>query len=188
MESLSNGCGNGSEPCSDLATPMMDRRRFLLGTSAALAWVVLPDGSKAQAQVARFDRMQVGQVSQLKPNAPSEFQYPLKHENAVNTLIRLNEPAGGGVGPDNSIVAFNNLCTHLGASMSTTFDGKAGIAGPCPLHWTTFDLSRHGMVISGHATLSLTQILLEVDGDSIFAVGVQGLIYGTHDNFAGEKQ
>lgn len=187
MNSPSNGCGDNSAACPDLATPMLDRRRFLLGTGAAVAWVVLPDGSRTQAAVAQFQRMQVGRVSRLKPNAPSEFQYPVRHENAVNTLIRLNEPAGGGVGPDNSIVAFNNLCTHLGASMTTTFDGKAGIAGPCPLHWTTFDLSRHGMVISGHATLSLTQILLEVEDDNIFAVGVQGLIYGTHDNFAGEQ-
>jgi arsenite oxidase small subunit len=50
--------------------------------------------------------------------------------------------------------------------------------GPCPLHLTTFDLTRHGMVISGHATESLPQIVLEVQGDDIYAVGVQGLVYG----------
>jgi arsenite oxidase small subunit len=46
------------------------------------------------------------------------------------------------------------------------------------LHLTTFDLTRHGMVISGHATESLPQIVLEVQGDDIYAVGVQGLVYG----------
>jgi len=55
--------------------------------------------------------------------------------------------------------------------------------GPCPLHLTTFDLTRHGMVISGHATDGLPQARLEVLGDDIVATGVTGLIYGVEDNF-----
>ena len=47
---------------------------------------------------------------------------------------------------------------------------------------TTFDLTRHGMVVSGHATESLPQIVLEIVGDDIFAVGAQGLIYGYSAN------
>ena len=34
------------------------------------------------------------------------------------------------------------------------------------------------MVISGHGTESLPQIVLEIDGDDIYAVGVLGLVYG----------
>ena len=34
------------------------------------------------------------------------------------------------------------------------------------------------MVISGHGTESLPQIVLEVQGDDIYAVGVMGLVYG----------
>ncbi|MFQ5434838.1 MAG: arsenate reductase (azurin) small subunit, partial [Anaerolineae bacterium] len=60
--------------------------------------------------------------------------------------------------------------------------GDVSIAGPCPLHWSTFDLTRHGMVISGHATQGLPQIMLETDGDDIVATGVLGLLYGYYDN------
>ena len=34
------------------------------------------------------------------------------------------------------------------------------------------------MVVSGHATESLPQIVLEINGDDIYAVGVMGLVYG----------
>ena len=33
------------------------------------------------------------------------------------------------------------------------------------------------MVITGHATASLPQVVLELDGDRIRAVGMQGLVY-----------
>ena len=169
--------------CSGLDHANVDRRQFLFAGGATLTTLLLADGSRVQAQQAAGKRTFITKVSRTEPNKPVEFQYPAKHEFATCTLVRLSEVAGGGIGPNKSIVAFNNICPHLGASMTTTFDGVAGIAGPCPLHWTTFDLSRHGMVISGHATISLPQIQLELDGDDIYAVGVIGLIYGTHDNF-----
>jgi Rieske Fe-S protein len=33
-------------------------------------------------------------------------------------------------------------------------------------------------VLSGHATQALPQVVLELDGDAIRAVGIQGLIFG----------
>lgn len=56
--------------------------------------------------------------------------------------------------------------------------------GPCPIHLTTFDLTRHGMVVSGHATESLPQIVLETEGDDIYAVGVMGLLHNYASNLA----
>jgi arsenite oxidase small subunit len=38
------------------------------------------------------------------------------------------------------------------------------------------------MVVSGHATQGLPQIILETEGDEIFAVGAMGLIFGYYDN------
>jgi arsenite oxidase small subunit len=38
------------------------------------------------------------------------------------------------------------------------------------------------MVVSGHATQGLPQIILELEGDDIMATGVMGLIFGYHDN------
>jgi len=38
------------------------------------------------------------------------------------------------------------------------------------------------MVVAGHATSPLPQVVLESDGDDIYAIGVLGLIYGYHKN------
>ena len=97
-------------------------------------------------------------------------------------LVKLGQPAGGGVGEEEDIVAFNSFCTHQGGPLAGKFQVDPGVAGPCPLHWTTFDLTRHGTVVSGHATLGLPQITLEIDGDDIYATGVIGLIFGYNDN------
>ena len=57
-----------------------------------------------------------------------------------------------------------------------------GGQGPCPLHLSTYDVTRHGILVSGQAYQSLPQVLLELDGDDIYAVGMFGLIYGRYDN------
>jgi arsenite oxidase small subunit len=66
----------------------------------------------------------------------------------------------------------------MGGPLDGTYKAKYQVLGPCPLHLTTFDLTKHGMVASGHATESLPQIVLELQGDDIYAVGVMGLVYG----------
>jgi arsenite oxidase small subunit len=43
------------------------------------------------------------------------------------------------------------------------------------------------MVVSGHATQGLPQIILELEGDDILATGVLGLIFGYHDNLVGSN-
>lgn len=176
-----DACDVGS--CSPLQE-QINRRQFLFGAGATVVSLALPGLGTAAipAQRADYPRKRVGKMSQLPNRQPIEFRYPWDHPNAVNYLVQLNEPAGGGIGSDKNIVAFNSLCTHQGGSMAGTFNTQIGVAGPCPLHWTTFDLTRHGMVVSGHSTLGLPQILLETEGDEIFAVGVLGLIFGYYDN------
>ena len=39
-----------------------------------------------------------------------------------------------------------------------------------------------GIITSAHSTQNLPQVVLEVEGDDIYAVGVKGLIYGMPDN------
>ena len=112
------------------------------------------------------------------------FNYPT--DDIENVLVLLNEKAGGGVGDARSIVAFNTVCPHMGGYMdASTFKPRHSVLGPCPLHLTTFDLTKHGMVVSGHATASLPQIVLELDGDDIVATGVMGLFYGYNRNPSG---
>lgn len=170
----------------DLFCP--SRRTFLAGTGAVVGGTVLLsglpglEGKSLAAQSARYPRKLIGQLSKLKAKKPSHFDYPDEGDNSGSILIRLGDRAGGGIGPDQDVVAFNTVCTHMGADMSGDYKPADQALGPCPLHQTTFDLTRHGIVISGHGTESLPQILLELDGDDIYAVGMIGLIYGRYDN------
>ncbi len=46
-------------------------------------------------------------------------------------------------------------------------------------------MTRQGLFISGQAYQSLPQVLMELEGDDIYAVGMFGLIYGRYDNLQG---
>jgi arsenite oxidase small subunit len=180
------------EAAADPATlekALLSRRQFLFGASASIALLSVPGwmrspslGSRVYAQVAEFPRQRIAGLSELTVGESVSFSYPWDHQQSTNEIIKLGQRAAGGVGPDEDVVAFNTFCTHQGGPLAGTFKADVGVAGPCPLHWTTFDLTRHGMVVSGHATLGLPQIVLEAEGDDIFATGVIGLIFGYYDN------
>lgn len=120
-------------------------------------------------------------ISELKLKTPVEFTYPNK--DVTNVLVRLGERAGAGIGPQEDIVAFNTVCPHMGGPLGAdTYKPKYNVLGPCSLHLSTFDLTKHGMLVSGHSSDSLPQIVLELRGQDIVAVGVMGLIYGYNRN------
>lgn len=171
---------HGHEHEHDGERACMSRRRFLLfgGTSVALLSIAsLPGVAQVmQALKADYPRQRIGSLSALKTGEPLDFNYP--YPEVRNILVKLGVAAGGGIGADKDIVAFNQQCTHMGGPLDGTYKAEHQILGPCPLHLTTFDLTRHGMVASGHATESLPQIVLEVQGDDIYAIGVLGLVYG----------
>lgn len=168
----------------------MSRRQFLLTGGAVVTLAAVPGGltfaAPMQALKADYPRMKVGSLSALKLGKPVTFAYP--YPSVRNILVKLGAPAGAGVGKDGDVVAFNQQCTHMGGPLDGTYKEKHQVLGPCPLHLTTFDLTRHGMVVSGHGTESLPQIVLETKGDDIYAVGVLGLIWGYSANVAGGRR
>lgn len=165
--------------------PDVSRRQFLFMGAAAVSVIalerVLP-GPILYAQRASFDRQHIAALGDLEPGVPVAFNYPYEHPSALNNLIKLGAPAGGGIGPDDDIVAFNTVCPHMGFPLSGTYKPEHQVMGPCGWHLSTYDLTRHGIIISGHATQGLPQITLELDGDDIYATGVQALIFGFADN------
>lgn len=177
-------------PCLDLTRMVLSRRQFLLGGGATMVILMVPGWRQGglprpmRARLAGYPRQRIGQISPLKLNQPVEFRYPYDHPNCRSYLIKLGTPAGGGVGPQKDIVAFNSLCTHMGGPLQGRYNAEHQVLGPCPIHLTTFDLTRHGMVISGHATQALPQVMLETERDDLYAIGVLGLIFGFHDNKA----
>lgn len=162
------------------------RRNFLiLGGASITVLGTYGAGAEAQELVSSsYVRKVVGRLSELEPGVATTFSYP--NDDIENVLVMLDEAAGGGVGEGHNIVAFNTICPHQGGYMGAAdFKRPHSVLGPCPLHLSTFDLTKHGMLVSGHAVESLPQIVLEIDGDEIVATGVMGLFYGYSQNPTG---
>jgi len=170
---------------------MMSRRKFLIGSGVATATVMVtmnagtPFAKDVPGVVAKYPRKLIGKLSALKVDQPLDFNYPDDGAHSESMIVKLGQRAGGGIGPKRDVVAFNYLCTHQGGSLEGTYKGDTKSLGACPLHLSTYDLTRHGILISGQAYQSLPQVLLELDGDNIYAVGVFGLIFGRYDNLQG---
>lgn len=170
---------------------LISRRGFLLTSGATTAVVMLSLSSgkdaaaKTPAVVATYPRKFVTKISALGQDEPLDFSYPDEGAYAESMIVKLGVQAGGGIGPDRDVVAFNNTCTHQGGPLGDTYKGDTKSLGACPLHLSTYDLTRHGILISGQAYQSLPQVLLELDGDDIYAVGIFGLVFGRFDNLHG---
>lgn len=169
---------------------LMSRRSFLLTSGTATATVMVTmnmDGAQAQvpATVATYPRKKIASLSELQNDVPIDFDYPDDGAFATGMLVKLGTEGGGGIGPEKDVVAFNYFCTHQGGDLTDTYKGDTKSLGACPLHLSTYDLTRHGILISGQAYQSLPQVLLELDDDDIYAVGVFGLIFGRYDNLQG---
>ncbi len=184
--------------------PSVSRREFLLlgvatGAVAAVG-VVVPlsiatkdsfgngdgtDSTMPGAVVAVFPKVRVASLSALREAEPVIFDYPLAGQS--NVLVKLGEPAMGGTGPDGDIVGFSRICTHMGCTLPE-YRHEHKVLGPCPCHFTTFDLIHGGQVSLGQATQNLPQLLLTIEGDDIYATGVVRLIYGFADNLQGAQR
>ena len=129
-----------------------------------------------------FPRTRVANLSDLARGKAISFNYPL--EETPNLLVKLGVKAQGGVGPDGDIVAFSQVCQHLGciygfvdAGKSPTCDSTYAAAKPvgyCCCHGSVFDLAAGAQVLEGPAERPQPQVLLEVDtstGD-LYATGM----------------
>jgi arsenite oxidase small subunit len=126
-----------------------------------------------------FPRLSVAKVGDLQQNEPVTFEYPLEGQSSV--LVDLGDEVPGGVGDNNSIVAYSTLCQHMGCDVQFVPEGGYML---CPCHQSKYDPAREGNVIQGVAQAPLPRIELEIDGDDVVAVGVDGLIYGYRENLA----
>ncbi len=169
---------------------LITRRNFLVaggaGVAAMTVLVRAPGMAGAQrATVVSYPRKKIGTLSSLKNDAPVLFTYPDDGPHSHSMLVKLGVKAGGGVGKDGDVVAFNSVCAHQGGPLGASYKGETKSLGACPLHLSTYDLTRHGILISGQAYQNLPQVLLEVKGNDIYAVGMMGLIFGRHQNLQG---
>jgi Rieske Fe-S protein len=135
--------------------------RFLVLTSSAF---VAGQGFIAAQHLIRQNRPQVparlkvASLAELPHGGVAVFSYPSEHEKCV--LVRLR---------DGSLVAFSQACTHLSCAVIPRVD--EGVF-ECPCHDGYFDL-RTGKNIAGPPPRPLPRIVLETDGDDIYAVGIE---------------
>ncbi len=176
--------------CQNNGTANLSRRGFLTLSGMATTTMLLEDlfpgrvvgqDPKTPVEVAPLPRLRIAAISDLQTGQRIAFTYPGQGRHTSCFVVKLGSRAGGGVGPDQDIVAFSSVCTHMGGSLAKGFRPQRG-ACVCPTHLTSFDLNRHGIVIAGHATESLPQILLELKGEDLFATGISGLLYGYAHN------
>jgi arsenite oxidase small subunit len=169
---------------------LVSRRNFLItsGVTTTVMITLNPGTAFAQevpAQITEYPRKFITKLSSLKLDEPFDFTYPDEGDHADSMIVKMGVKAGGGLGPEEDVVAFNYACTHQGGSLFDSYKADTKSLGACPLHLSTYDLTRHGILISGQAYQSLPQVLLELDGDDIYATGIFGLIFGRENNLQG---
>lgn len=167
----------------------LSRRRFLAGSSAtvagtgaALVWHPA-HAEQASAHPGKvmldYPQLDLGKASDLSVGQPVRFQYPDSSSPCV--LVKTGQKTTGGVGPEQDIVAYSTLCTHMGCPVTYSPEERTF---KCPCHFSVFDAELNGQMVSGQATVNLPRITLsytESDG-AITATGVEGLIYGRQSN------
>lgn len=149
-----------------------------VGAAGAAAVVIATDGDGDEGAEG-YPRKRVGSVSQLRPGEPVRFEYPLEGQQSV--LLDMEDEVPGGVGDNNSIVAFSILCQHMGCPVGYRAEQRDLL---CGCHQSRYDPAREGVVVQGVSQRPLPRVALELDGDDIYAVGVDGLIYGYRNNLA----
>ncbi len=172
----------------------LTRREFVLagaaGGAALASGIVLPvglswerDDSGAPTTVTlEYPEISLSGYSRLGVGHPVMFDYPAVDQ--TNLLVRLGRPVPHGIGPEDDLVAFSNLCTHMGCPI-TEFRAEDGVLGPCPCHFTAFDLTRDGQPAFGQATQHLPRVVLRLDGDEVIATGIRRPLYGHADPLHG---
>jgi arsenite oxidase small subunit len=147
--------------------------------------------STTQTGSASFPRTLITSLSGLQINQPVYFNYPMNDE--PNILVKLGTPVTNGVGPAGDIIAYSQVCQHLGCLYAFQAKGTspkcnssysaAGPVGYCCCHGSVYDFADDAKVVSGPAPHPVPRVVLEVDSSgNIYAIGMSGVnIYG-HPN------
>jgi arsenite oxidase small subunit len=158
----------------------IDRRNFLkLAAAAGGAVTILALASSIKAftfipvatTTLAWPKITVTNIKSLELLTPVTFNYPLT--NTPNILVKLGVKAKGGVGPDEDIVAFSDICQHLGCfygfvppdgSPPCNKSYKASLSeGYCCCHGSQYDFVDGAKVIGGPAPRPVPQVQLEYD-------------------------
>jgi arsenite oxidase small subunit len=136
------------------------------GSNVSLAWPVI----------------KIANLSTLDPTTPLRFNYPLVETPSV--LLKLGQKADNGVGPDSDIVAFSNVCQHLGCIYSVLTAAASppcnqsfksvSPQGYCCCHGGQYDFVHGAKVIGGPPPRPVPMVMLKYDSTTgdIYAIGM----------------
>ncbi len=159
-------------------TRTISRRELLVvGATGAAAAAGLGAGAAEAAAGDSYPQLRVIDVAKLKVNRPVTFSYPLQAQPSV--LVDIGHAVPSGVGPNKSIVAYSLFCQHMGCPVEYQPKLREFV---CSCHQTRYDPERLGSIIQGLAMQPLPRVKLQVRGGAVWAVGVDGLIYGYRNN------
>ena len=153
----------------------------VVGVAAITKSITVAAEAPATVAASGFPKVTIGTVDSLQVNVPVTFNYPLDNEASI--LVKVGQAAQGGVGPDKDIVAFSNICQHLGCIYNFQAPGTSppcepsfvakGPQGYCCCHGSQYDFLTGATVIGGPAPHPVPQVILEVDSSgNIYATGM----------------
>jgi arsenite oxidase small subunit len=140
------------------------------------------NGEATSSSSPSFPRVKVANMNDLTLSKSITFNYPL--EETPNILVKVGAKAEGGVGPDGDIVAFSQICQHLGCiygylapTASPSCDASYQAPGPvgyCCCHGSQFDFVNGAKVIGGPSPRPQPQVILEFESSTgdIYATGM----------------
>jgi arsenite oxidase small subunit len=165
----------------------VSRREFLklTGSVAAGATATVPPkaaaapSADAGSAVLPYKAKLICKASALAAGQTVAFAFPDASSPCV--VLKTGTPVSGGVGPNQDIVAYSTMCTHMGCTVN--YDSGQRVFR-CPCHFSVFDAEKSGEMICGQATENLPRIVLKYNhqDDSVTALSVVGLLYGRQSN------
>ncbi len=164
------------QPVQPLAISRRDFLKLAAAGGGAITLLALTSSLKAltfipaaTTQLA-WPKIKVTNINSLKLLTPITFNYPLT--NTPNLLVKLGVKAKGGIGPDQDIVAFSDICQHLGCfygfvppsgSPPCNKSYKTSLSeGYCCCHGSQYDFVDGAKVIGGPAPRPVPQVQLEL--------------------------
>jgi len=165
---------------------LVSRREFLKFTGGVAAGAAALPANAKEAPAAdagntmlSYKAKVVGKAGALNANQPVSFTFP--DASSPCAIVKMGTPVLGGVGPNQDIVAYSTMCTHMGCPVS--YDAATRVF-KCPCHFSIFDAEKAGEMVCGQATENLPRIVLKYNDkdDSVTAVSIVGLLYGRQSN------
>ena len=165
------------QPAQSLAISRRDFLKLAAAGGGAITLLALTSSLKALTFIPTtttqltWPKIKITNINSLELLKPLTFNYPLT--NTPNLLVKLGVKAKGGIGLDQDIVAFSDICQHLGCfygfvspkgSPPCNKSYKASLSeGYCCCHGSQYDFVDGAKVIGGPAPRPVPQVQLELD-------------------------